>query len=301
MTSNAMPEAQANPQTLAVTTVSPAQKLLWSVRREIWENRYLYVAPMIVAGVTVVGFLIATIGRALSVSDLDRRRAILSEPYHFSTALIMGAAFVVGFFYCLEALYGERRDRSILFWKSLPVSDLVVVLSKAGIPFVVLPVVAFVVTVITQWIMLLLSSLVLMASGMSAGTLWTHATVLQVMLLYHLFTVHVLWYAPIYTWAMLVSGWAKRVVILWALLPAAVICILEKLAFNTTHFLNILRYRFSGPEEFTFKAAGTAAVHSLMHLDPARFFATPGLWTGLLLAAIFLGGAVVQRKYRGPI
>jgi ABC-2 type transport system permease protein len=301
MTSNAIPEAQVNPQALAAAAVSPTQKLVWSVRREVWENRYLYAAPLIVAAVTVVGFLIATIGRALSVSDLDRRRAILSEPYHFSTALIMGAAFVVAFFYCLESLHGERSDRSILFWKSLPVSDVVTVLSKAAIPFVVLPVIAFVITVVTQWVMLTLSSLVLLASGMSAGTLWMQATLLQVMLLYHLFTVHVLWYAPIYTWAMLVSGWAKRVVILWAILPAAVICILEKFAFNTTHFLNLLRYRFSGPEEFTFKAAGTTAVHSMMHLDPARFFTTPGLWVGLLIAAIFLGGAVVQRRYRVPI
>ena len=58
-------------------------------------------------------------------------------------------------FYCLDALYGERRDRSILFWKSLPVSDLTTVLSKASIPIVVLPLLTFAVTVATQLIMLL--------------------------------------------------------------------------------------------------------------------------------------------------
>ena len=54
-------------------------------------------------------------------------------------APIMFATFLVGIFYCLDALHGERRDRSILFWKSLPVSDLTTVLSKASIPFAVLP------------------------------------------------------------------------------------------------------------------------------------------------------------------
>ncbi len=124
----------------------------------------------------------------------------------------MGAAFIVGMFYCLDALHGERRDRSILFWKSLPVSDLTTVLSKASIPLVILPLLAFAITVVTQWIMLLLSSLVLAGSGPSAGDAMEQLPLFQmsVMLLYHLVTVHVLWYAPIYAWFLLVSGWARR-------------------------------------------------------------------------------------------
>ena len=55
----------------------------------------------------------------------------------------MGTAFIVGIFYSLDALHGERRDRSILFWKSMPVSDLTTVLSKASIPLVVLPLLSF--------------------------------------------------------------------------------------------------------------------------------------------------------------
>ncbi len=103
-------------------------------------------------------------------------------------------------FYCLDALHGERRDRSILFWKSLPVSDLTTVLSKASIPLVVLPLLAFAITVVTQCIMLLLSSAVLLASGLSVATLWTQLSLFQMslMLLYHLVTVHALWHAPIY-------------------------------------------------------------------------------------------------------
>ena len=91
----------------------------------------------------------------------------------------MLTTFVVGVFYCLDALHGERRDRSILFWKSLPVSDLTTVLSKASIPLVVLPLLTFAITVVTQWIMLLLSSAVLLGSGLSVATLWTQLSLFQ--------------------------------------------------------------------------------------------------------------------------
>ncbi len=275
--------------------------MYWSVRRELWENRSIYLAPLAVAGFALVGFLIATIGRSLSTPDLTQRRTILEEPYSFATALIMGAATIVALLYCLEALHGERRDRSILFWKSLPVSDLTTVLSKASIPFVILPGLAFVVTVATNLIMLLLSTAVLKGSGLSAAALWAQLWSFQMQLLYHIVTVHVLWYAPIYAWLLLVSGWARRAAFLWAGLPPLAIFIIEKLAFNTSHFGALLRYRFSGPEELVFTEPGSFALHPMMHLDLGKFLSTPGLWTGLLVAAIFLAAAVRLRRYQGPI
>ena len=157
----------------------------------------------------------------------------------------MGTTFIVGMFYCLDALHGERRDRSILFWKSLPVSDLTTVLSKASIPLVVLPLLTFAITVATQLIMLLLSSAVLLGSGLSVATLWTQLSLFQMslMLLYHLVTVHALWYAPIYGWLLLVSAWARRAPFLWAALPLLAIGVVEKIAFNTSHFAAMLGYR----------------------------------------------------------
>ncbi len=133
---------------------------------------------------------------------------LIEQPYHFAALLIMLTTFIVGVFYCLDALHGERRDRSILFWKSLPVSDLTTVLSKASIPLVVLPLVTFAVTVAAHWIMLLLSSAVLLGSGMSVAALWTQCRCsrCRLMLLYHLVAVHALWYAPFYGWLLLVSA-----------------------------------------------------------------------------------------------
>jgi ABC-2 type transport system permease protein len=299
--SNAVPDSPLGAQGFAPAAMSATRPMYWSVRRELWENRSIYLAPLAVAGFALIGFLIAMIGRSLSTPDLTERRTILEEPYSFATALIMGAAAIVALLYCLEALHGERRDRSILFWKSLPVSDLTTVLSKASIPFVILPGLAFVVSVATNLIMLLLSTAVLKGSGLSPAALWAQLWSFQMQLLYHLVTVHVLWYAPIYAWLLLVSGWARRAAFLWAGLPPLAIFIIEKLAFNTSHFAALLRYRFSGPEEVVFTEPGSFALHPMMHLDLGKFLSTPGLWTGLLVAAIFLAAAVRLRRYQGPI
>src|SRR5204863_3587294 len=102
-----------------------------------------------------------------------------AQPFEFAAALIMATAVIVSVFYSLDALYGERRDRSILFWKSLPVSDLTAVLAKVTIPLVVLPLIAFAIVVCVQVIMLLQTSVVLISHGISPATTWAHFPVFQ--------------------------------------------------------------------------------------------------------------------------
>ena len=300
--SNAVPESPLGSQGIAPAALSETRPMYWSVRRELWENRSIYIAPLAVAAVTVFGFLIATIGRAMSTTDLAQRRAVLEEPYTFAMFLIMGAAFVVGIFYSLDALHGERRDRSILFWKSLPVSDLTTVLSKASVPLVILPLFSFALTVATQLIMLLLGSTVLLASGLSAAPLWTRVPLFQMwmMLLYHMVAVHMIWYAPIYCWMLLVSAWTRRAAFLWAILPPLAIGIVEKLAFNTKHFASMMQYRFSGSPEAV-GMPGSLKIDPMTHLTPGHFLSSPGMWAGLIVAAIFLAVTVRLRRYQGPI
>jgi ABC-2 type transport system permease protein len=247
-------------------------------------------------------FLIATIGRAVATIDPAQKVAVLAERNTFAAGVIMATTFIVGVFYCLDALHGERRDRSILFWKSLPVSDLTTVLSKATIPLVVLPLITFAIVVATQLIMLVLSTVVLLMSGLSAATP-TELPLFQMsmVLLYHLLTVHALWHAPIYAWLLLVSGWARRATFLWAVLPLLAIAVVEKIAFNTWHFATMLGYRLAGPESFHFTAPSSDPIHPLTTLDPGEFLRTPGLWVGLAVAAIFLAAAVRLRRYREPI
>src|SRR5271157_2271647 len=298
--SNAIPES-FDSQRIAPAVMSVTRPMYWSIRRELWENRSIYIAPLAVAAVILFGFLIATIGRAMSVTNLAQRRAVLEEPYTFASLLIMATTFVVAVFYCLDALHGERRDRSILFWKSLPVSDLTTVLSKASIPLVVLPLLTFAITVVVQWIMVLMSSAVLLGSGLSVATLWTPLSLSQswLGLLYHLVTVHSLWYAPIFGWLLLVSAWARRAPILWAVLPILAISLVEKIAFNTTHFAAMVANRIAGGAEAV-TVPGGSPMDPMTHLTPGHFLASPGLWIGLAMAAAFLAGAVRLRRSQGP-
>jgi ABC-2 type transport system permease protein len=296
-----MPESPLGSQQIAPAVMPWTRIMYWSVRRELWEYRSIYIAPLAIAAVVLLGFLIASIGRALATADLAQRRAVLEEPSGFAAGLIMVTALIVGVFYSLDALHGERRDRSILFWKSLPVSDLTIVLSKASIPLVVLPLLTFAIIVVTQWIMLLLSSLVLRGSGLSVATLWTPESLFQMPLLYHLVTVHVLYHAPIYGWLLLISGWARRATFLWAALPVLAIGIFEKVVFGTYHFAEMLMSRLSGPEAYSLERSSGDPMHSMTTLSLGRFLSSPGLWIGLIVAAAFLAAAVRLRRSQGPI
>src|SRR5881409_3946911 len=180
--------------------------LYWSVLRELWENKSIYIAPAIVAAVLLLGALISSghlPGRRRNAMLLDevRRRAAIELPYNIVAMMLIVTAFIVGFFYCLDALYGERRDRSILFWKSLPVSDVTTVISKAIIPLAILPAIIFVVVICVQLIMLLITSVNLLMHGMTPPTTWDHFPVFQnwLVMFYGLVAI-ALWHAPIYGW-----------------------------------------------------------------------------------------------------
>src|SRR3990167_9570169 len=192
------------------TAPLPTRPWTWSVRRELWENRSIYLAPLVVAALVLFGSLIGMIGlprrmEALPALDPVQQAAAVARPFNMAPAPIMLATFLVGFFCALDALYGERRDRRILFWKSLPVSDLTVVLSKAAIPLVVLPLIAFVLSAATVLTLLLLSTVVVVGSGLSPAPLWAAGGPFRepLTMLYGL-TVHALWFAPIYGWLLLV-------------------------------------------------------------------------------------------------
>jgi len=292
--SNAVPGSPLESKGTAPAVITASRRMYWSVRRELWEHRSIYIAPLAAAAVFLLAFL-----TALTLSPRHRHEP-LDGPYEFAAALIMGTGFIVGIFYSLDALYGERRDRSILFWKSLPVSDLTTVLSKFAIPLVILPLLSFAIAVVTQFVMLLLSSAVLVGSSLSVGARMSFFH-MSLMLLYHILTVHGLWYAPLYGWLLLVSAWAPRAPFIWAFLPPFVIWGVERIAFNTSHFLGMLQYRLTGPEPSTTTARSGNLMEMMSALTAVQFFSTPGLWVGLAVAAIFLAAAVRLRRYREPI
>jgi ABC-2 type transport system permease protein len=266
--------------------------MYWSVRRELWESRSIYLAPLLVAGVLLLAFLISVF---VKPHQMDKTLEL-------AALAIMGTTFIVAIFYCLDALNSERRDRSILFWKSLPVSDLTTVLSKASIPLLVLPLLTFAITIVTQSLMLLISTAALMSNGRSVATLWNDSHLFQALpgLLFHLLVIHGLWYAPIFGWLLLVSAWARRAAFLWAALPLFAIGVIERIVFNTSHFAGMLANRISGGAQGAPVSASGMSM-DLMPVGPFHFLVSPGLWIGLALAAAFLGAAVRLRRKREPI
>jgi ABC-2 type transport system permease protein len=290
-----------NTQTQIAATAA-GRPLYWSVRRELWENRSIYIAPLAVAALGLSGFVFTLIhpptnhDMGLAAINPSFDPTGLAMPYSHAAMLLMLTAFIVVIFYCLDALYGERRDRSILFWKSLPVSDLTTVLAKASIPLAVLPLVVFAITIAMQLSMLLLSAATLLMSGGSVATWWRQLPLfqLQAVLLYTL-AVITLWYAPIYAW------------FLWAVLPPMAIALVEFIAFHTRYFGLLLQERFFGfaPRAFAFRKPDGSLIDPhfipITQITPGRFLGSPGLWIGLVFAAVFLAAAVRLRRYREPI
>jgi ABC-2 type transport system permease protein len=216
----------------------------WLIRREFWENKgSLFWAP-IVAGALMVLFISATAlwgiasgkvveagmqidGHPVDMAALyatmpsGKKQAIsgaLASTYMAAAAPLFLMLSVVSFFYCLGALYDERRDRSILFWKSLPLSDQATVLSKLATAVCVAPVITVAVATLTSLTLLLIGTLLMAFKGINLfGVLLGNPNVylapLQVLAL---LPVYALWALPTVGYLFMVSAWARSKVFLWA-------------------------------------------------------------------------------------
>jgi ABC-2 type transport system permease protein len=291
-----------NAETVKPEPDAPVRPFYWCLRREIWDNRSLYVAPLIAAGLIVFGFIIGTSRSAGHVSggfiDAGGRAALSMMPYAGAALAVSATGLIVAAFYCLGALYNERRDRSVLFWKSMPVSDLTTVLAKVAIPLVVLPVVVFVITVAAQILLMLIDTVALAGSGSPLAELWSHWPLGRMTLgLAWTLVAFSLWYAPVWAWLLLVSAWARRAPFLWAVLPPLGLMLLEQIALGTHAVSHFIGWRLAGAFNNAFADAGR---NQVPNPDPAGFFSDPGVYIGLVIAAILVAGAVWLRRSREP-
>lgn len=303
----ALPEAAVDAPEAAPVAERPTRPLYWSVRRELWENRSIHLAPLGVATFT----LVALVTHALTMpshmpgvlGNDPANPGAAAATYRHAALLMLVVLFVTAAFYCVGALSGERRDRSILFWKSLPVSDRTTVLAKMVVPLVVLPLLTFVAIVAIHLSLLLLSAIAILVKGTSVAPLWhaLHLFRLWLALLWALAAM-ALWLAPVYAFLLLVSGWAKRTAGLWAVLPVLAVGILEKLTMDTLKVATLVTHALVGwyGQAFAPHAAGRIPFAPSAALTPGRFLATPGLWIGLALAVVLVVAAVRLRRYRAP-
>jgi ABC-2 type transport system permease protein len=307
--SNVLRKPGLDSETVVAASLPETQPFYWSVRRELSENRWIYVGQLVIAAVCLFGFVINITRWLAKMHGLSTTNHVeywdtIALPYNLVAAVMMGTLILMSVFYSADALYGERRDRSILFWKSLPVSDLTTVLAKASIPLLILPLLTIAITIGMHLIMLLLSGMVLPASGVSLASWWNDLSIFQMwgLLLYHIMTAHALWPFPVYCWLLLVSGWARRAPLLWAALPVVAITGLEKLVFHTSYFAHVVGTRILGggaPTDFT--SGEMLPTGPMTHITPGRFLGAPGLWIGFAVAALFLTATVRLRRYRDPL
>ena len=305
--SNAVSESPLVSQTAAPAVISPFQRFYWSVRRELWEHRGVFIAPSAVAAFVIVAVIIAVVRRALGIS-VNFVVAVNGTEQHPPMAYIpamaiMSVAFLAAALYCLGALHGERRDRSVLFWKSLPVSDTTTVLAKITIPLIAVPVFTMALTIVTQVVILLILTPTQIAAGQSSAELWANAELPQMwgLSLYHMVTILMLWYAPIYAWLLMISAWAKRAPILWAVLPPVLAGIVEKIAFNSEHVFRLLRDRLNGDTANAMTNMRGMMFSPVSQPTPVSFLTNPELWIGLAVAAMFLIVAIRLRRSQGII
>ena len=223
----------------------------WLVKREFWEHRggFLW-TPVIVGGLSLLLTLMSLVtgevlGRRnnlfrfdggdsiglnghLDASMLDNVGGVLDCVLFGVIALMLGIMAIVVFFYCLGSLYNDRRDRSILFWKSLPISDGQTVLAKVTSATLVAPVIACSVGVITGLLMMVMVACVASIHGLNLWQLLLHVHPLQVIAsVIALIPLYVIWALPTAGWLMLCSAWSRSMPFLWALLlpPASLLIV----------------------------------------------------------------------------
>ena len=222
----------------------------WLLRREFWEHKGAMFWAPIVVGAAMILFVTATVLYGTTAGTFDDKvihitengqttsmRTDMSEAFGgLSTAkkqavadmvangyLAAGAPLLlilaaVVFFYCLAALNDERRDRSILFWKSLPVSDTETVLSKVLTAAIVAPLITIAVATFVSLLLLLIVGTAFAFKGVNlfALVLSNRALYLAPLQLLGMLPVYALWALPTIGWLLMVSAWAKSKVFLWA-------------------------------------------------------------------------------------
>ena len=241
--------------------MSPTTTFVTLLRREFWEHRALWVAPLVVALVLVL-LTVASGGLAGSPVQIQVNgkeaefiaRMSGPEQAKFFGVVVAGllvpqmlVMMVVLFSYLLDTLYAERKDRSILFWKSLPVSDSMTVASKATMALVVVPLIVYLLSMVVSLVIFGVLSVKFSGTMLEPLVRWHTGEwlALQGVLLVNML-VAALWYAPIAAALLVVSAAARRGAILWAVLPPLGLTLLERSMLGTNHVAAFLGYRLTG-------------------------------------------------------
>ena len=326
------------PATTSMTT-HKTNNFKWLLKREYWENRggFLW-APVITGAIVSFLYLLMAI-----IGSIAGRRSAGADGFvingsHEEVAKAIGAfgdgvllagvmlalvvlAFVV-FFYALGSLYDDRRDRSVLFWKSLPVSDTRMVLSKAAWALLLAPIVAVAVGILIGVVLWIISALTLTVNGLGAGTaVFTDSHPLRIIggVLGSL-PVYILWALPTVGWLMLCSAWARSKPFLWAVLLPVLGCVIASMTsilpgvdvrHDLVWYTLVYRGLLSVVPGAWYPTLEHGATDPNVRIDTPdqlasaidltaswQTFATPDIWIGVVFGVACIIGAIYLRRWR---
>jgi len=200
------------------TSVNPEYKgrayaFLALIKREFWENRSLWIIPLVGLGVLLVSTLFSLrtphminslmledggphsvkvhthlmpkLGLDLRLGDvtLENLMLVFDQAPEFVRGQLLNLAlyglsktfgFIMGFvlvFYLGTGLYRENRDRSVMFWKSMPVSDSAAIFSRLVVAFPIILAILLATVILAQFIVLGVFTIPAWLAGLSAWKL----------------------------------------------------------------------------------------------------------------------------------
>jgi len=284
---------------------------VWLVRREFWENRAIWICPALIGAALTCAALFGRVDVA-ALSSPEQNRSMAGMAFFAFGAIFYGVMSIYSTWYLLDCLYADRKDRSVLFWKSLPISDTATVLSKVFVGLIAIPIVYFIAADLST---LLMAFIIALRSRSSfGGALWQPDLWLQLQALWlYMIISTAVWYLPLAGWLMLVSAWAKRAVMLWCILPPLAAVLAERLFLGSHAIASLLRNRILGYGQaaydlsdrglwvtttFGHDDAITAPSSVWRLLKPIGFFSAPATWIGVLVGAALIYGAIQLRLRR---
>lgn len=294
------------------------------IRREIWEHRSIYVTPMAIASIVTLGVLAMLIFASGFAAELDavifgatniagetERKAALTLYFLGTSWLFLVALAILTVFYCLDSLYAERKDKSILFWRSMPVTDAETVISKLIIALLVIPVAAIIGIIVTHLVNLVVTSVwVSMKGGDASLLIWGSVSLLDNWLAAVIVILATgIWMSPFIGWFLFVSAYTKRSPLLMAFMPLFLLALLEKIILRTHVFaehvlgrgdgMPLIRTdnieRFFDEEQWRIAEGATSL---LVHLDIVRFLTSSATWAGIIVCGLLSTAAIYVRRYR---
>lgn len=296
------------------------------IKRELLEHRAIYVTPLVLGLIICLLYVtgqasISAFDKAIDIAILgasnigeQERGAAISAGLVITSSLFVFPMLILGSFYVLDSLYAERKDRSILFWRSLPITDAETVVSKLITALVVIPLATFLLLIVTHVVVLTISSIwVGLRGGDGWRLVWGAAPLLDnwsVTLIF--FLALPLWLSPFVGWFLFVSTITRRTPLLMAFLPIIILPMLERIFLRSSLFAEAFFERtvkmplLSGidpaklvlDDSREMQALAASGIDLLSLVDVAAYLSSPSLWLGIAVCGLFTAAAIYVRRYR---